>query len=349
MGAAGSEEAAPSTGVEVNDKAQVETKVKLADEDRSAPESRPVKLETTLPATPGGAPVLLGQAFGSRNQVEMGGESVLEVFGYCPVGVNGCHIPDASPFVHKLYAYLALAEVPFILPEKKPTPPKGKYPFVRFHTGELLGDSQLIIEALEERRPPDARLDAWLSADQRAASHMARRLCEESLYWNMIIETRWRNEENFQSMTKPTLYRPLFEGLLPRAALILTPLVTNMVRGDILKGFKGHGYGRHTSSEVAKLAVDDLRALEALLSGSGPFFHGQRPCTVDATLYAFASGIRLNLAAFELCDESAERFFERACPKLSAQCEAMDGLLSDKIWAVVSPRSSPSAALEAAE
>ena len=50
------------------------------------------------------------------------------------------------------------------------------------------------------------------------------------------------------------------------------------------------GTGRHTADEIDALGTADIDALAALL-GDRPFFIGDRPASVDATIYAFVASI----------------------------------------------------------
>jgi glutathione S-transferase len=51
---------------------------------------------------------------------------------------------------------------------------------------------------------------------------------------------------------------------------------------------KLQGFGRHSTSEQAELAIADINAL-ATLVGEKAFLMGDRPCGADATVFAFVA------------------------------------------------------------
>ena len=79
-------------------------------------------------------------------------------------------LPNASPFCMKLETFLRLSRLAYRTePVLDPTAtPKGKAPFVELD-GERIGDSALIIRALETRYGVD--LDQGLSPAERAVAH----------------------------------------------------------------------------------------------------------------------------------------------------------------------------------
>jgi glutathione S-transferase len=50
----------------------------------------------------------------------------------------------------------------------------------------------------------------------------------------------------------------------------------------------GQGFGRHAPDEITALAERDFASAAALL-GDKPFVFGERPCSVDATLFGFTA------------------------------------------------------------
>jgi glutathione S-transferase len=154
--------------------------------------------------------------------------------------------------------------------------PKGKIPYVDLD-GRLIGDSQLIIEALKAKHGDV--MDGWLDEHGRAKAHVVRRTLEEGYYFAVLV-LRWMDEEGFRA------YMPEFKKVLPPA---LRPLLPALIRRSARKTAIAQGTGRHALEDVARFAMADLDAVSTLL-GDGPYLCGDRPCTADATLYAMVDG-----------------------------------------------------------
>jgi glutathione S-transferase len=184
-------------------------------------------------------------------------------------------MPNLSPFCTKLETYLRMAEVPHKLaPMKLGQMPKGKIPYVHMD-GRYIGDSQLIIEQLE-RQLGDKALDAGLSAHDAAIGRLARRTLEEATYF-IGVYVRWQLQDGWVVM------RGEFRKQVPA-------LVVPLIRRAQVKKLHAQGTGRHTPEEVMAMGAADFAAVAELL-GDKPFFLGDRPRTVDATVYAFAEAI----------------------------------------------------------
>jgi len=182
--------------------------------------------------------------------------------------------PNLSPFCAKLECYLRMADIPY-----KPAAfgrgesPKGKMPYVRID-GQLLGDSQLIIEELERRLAKDGKrpLDDGLSPRDQAIARLVRRTLEEGYYFIGMYQ-RWKTDEGYK------IQREEFGRFIPK---IIVPLI----RRDILKKLHHQGTGRHSLEEATAMGAGDLDAIAELL-GDRPFLLGDAPRTVDATVFAF--------------------------------------------------------------
>merc|ERR1712232_1378397 len=105
-----------------------------------------------------------------------------------------------------------------------------------------------------ERSKGANRLDARLSPEQLAISHVIRRTLEESVYWNACIEKRWRRKENYMTVTLPRYFSGVFPGCV-------MPCFGPMIRKQVVAQYAGQGMGKHSETEATKLAVDDLRAI----------------------------------------------------------------------------------------
>jgi glutathione S-transferase len=185
--------------------------------------------------------------------------------------------PNLSPFCAKLECYLRMADIPY-----KPgrfgrgESPKGKIPYIKLD-GQLMGDSQLIIEELERRLAKEGKrpLDEGLSRRDQAIARLVRRTLEEAYYF-IAVYARWKTDEGYK------IQREEFGKFVPK---IIVPLI----RRDLHKKLHHQGTGRHTYEEVVAMGAADLDAVAELL-GDRPFLLGDAPRTVDATVFAFLEG-----------------------------------------------------------
>lgn len=182
---------------------------------------------------------------------------------------------DYSPFVAKLETYLRLANIPYELRAAMPQKgPKSKLPVLVDTDGTVIDDSQFIIEHLKRTRGDV--LDGDLSETERARQQLLRRTFENSVYW-LIVQSRWMDEPAWQKV------RVHLFGSMPVPVRMLVP---SIARRKVRRHLYAHGYGRHSHEELARIADDDLDAIEASL-GEQQFFGGDKPRSIDATAYGF--------------------------------------------------------------
>lgn len=185
--------------------------------------------------------------------------------------------PSMSPFCMKLECYLRMAEIPFeVKPADLRRAPKGKIPYVDMG-GELVGDSQLVIERLIAIHGD--RLDHALTKEQRATSRISRRAIEEGSYFVGLF-ARWGDPAGWEHV------RPAFAKILPGPVALFLPLIRRRVLGAL----HGQGTGRHAPEEIYALGIADWTAISDLL-GDKPYFFGERPTSIDAVLFAFLTSI----------------------------------------------------------
>lgn len=192
-------------------------------------------------------------------------------------------VSSLSPFCTKVETYLRMVGLPFRTAGADPRKsPKGKVPWIE-EDGRTIADSSDIIDYLKARHGDP--LDAGLDAGQRAHAHLARRLVEEHLYW-AIAYSRWAEPENF------ALTRSYFLPLLPP---VIGGVIVRQIRRAMLGQMHGHGLGRHDRADIYRRGAEDLAALSTLL-GDRPYFLGEQPTSVDASIYAFTSALWLHPA-----------------------------------------------------
>ena len=193
---------------------------------------------------------------------------MITLYGFGPM----FGLPDPSPFVIKTLTQLKMSGLPFCFERATPADaPKGKIPFIR--DGDLvLGDSVFILDHL--RRAHGVDLDPGLSARQRALGWALERMLEDHLYW-AIVHARWAIDDNFAK--GPAQF---FAGAPDR--------VKRERQDGVKLTLHDQGFGRHSVDEIADLAERDFAAASALL-GEGPYLFGERPSSLDATLFAFTA------------------------------------------------------------
>lgn len=188
-------------------------------------------------------------------------------------------VPNLSPFCMKVEVWLRLAGLDY---EIKWTPnpgkgPKGKLPFIR-DDGNVIADSQHIIEYLEKTY--DTRLDANLSADQKAIAHAFGHMLSEHTYFALLYH-RWINPAVWP-ITRSMFFGPLPPGLRQAASAY----VQRKTRRDL----HGQGLGRHSPEEIDRRAGQDLAAL-AEDPDVKLYFMGDKPTNIDAAIYAFLANM----------------------------------------------------------
>ena len=221
-------------------------------------------------------------------------------------------IPNLSPFCCKLETWLRITQIPYEVVDT-PDPrkgPKGKLPFIE-DGGERIPDSSRIIEHLTRTRGVDP--DARLNDGQRAIALLVQRTLEEH-YAFVLAYTHLLRDEGFQHT------RTRFDSV----PVIVRPLVSRMVQGQIRSLLWKQGVLRHSDEEIVAAAVRDWRAVLAVRS-KGPFFFGDDVSGVDAIVFGtlattvltpIESPIRDFLRSQPGCVAYAERMRERFFPEL---------------------------------
>ncbi|MEZ4400771.1 MAG: glutathione S-transferase family protein [Kofleriaceae bacterium] len=199
-----------------------------------------------------------------------------ELVLYVPPG-RAWGAPHMSPFCAKLETYLRMTETPHRVEAASfRKAPKGKIPYVALD-GELIGDSQLVIDRLE--RTSARPLDADLSAHDRAVGRVVRRMLEEATYFTGVY-LRWSTDAGFAHV------RAELGKVMPAPVRMLMPIIRRKAKQAVV----AQGTGRHAVEDVCAMAVADFQACAEVL-GDQPYLLGDRPHVCDATLYAFLESV----------------------------------------------------------
>ena len=176
-------------------------------------------------------------------------------------------VPSPSPYCLKLETCLRIYEIPYrnVTIRDLSKAPKGKAPYISYQD-ELIGDSGLIISRLQA--------DGLIPANPTPGDVAFQRLVEEHLA-PALVYFRWIDDTNFAILKKE-----LF-GSLP---FPLRQVVPAIMRKKARTNLKGHGLALHQPQEIAAMVADDAAALAWRL-GDQPFFGGEQPGILDATVY----------------------------------------------------------------
>jgi glutathione S-transferase len=186
----------------------------------------------------------------------------------------GWGLPNISPFCVKLETYLRMTKIDYKSAKADiMKAPNGRIPYITID-GKLIGDSTLIIQTLKERFGDP--LDKNLSPEQKAQALLFQRLVENHFYYAMAW-LRWSQEHSWKYVQ--AYFTPLMPPVIGR-------FIPKFIRKGMLKDMRTHGMGEHSREEIIKFANADLTALSISL-GDKPFFLGDQPSSIDATLYGF--------------------------------------------------------------
>lgn len=201
---------------------------------------------------------------------------VITVYQY----LSAWGLPCISPFVTKVVFYMRMTGIPFVLQRQDlhtldHDSPTGKLPYIVDAQGQKIGDSNRIIAELKACHGDP--LDADATPAERAGMHAWTRMIDEHLYWTAIVQSRWRDTRNWNR------YLDTIAGddcLSEDEERFLQDF-----RFRILSEFMHGGWGRLQSAEIGARARADIDALSDAL-GEQSFLMGQKPRSLDATLYS---------------------------------------------------------------
>ena len=203
-------------------------------------------------------------------------KKVITLYGFGP----SLGLLDAGPFVLKVDMYLRMMGLEYKLESGFSAirnAPKKKLPYVKLD-GEYIADSYFILEHLEKLS--DKPLDAHLDDKQKAISYLTARALEEGLYW-CLVYSRWCIDETWEH------FKPQLAQSMPK---LIGPAMLPMIRRGVIKQLDTQGFGRHSKDELMEIARQSLSSLSQLL-GDQDYFFGDKPSTLDATVYGMVAGM----------------------------------------------------------
>jgi glutathione S-transferase len=191
-------------------------------------------------------------------------------------------VADPSPFVLKTDLYMRMSGITFnshcdVSNLRKA--PKGKLPFLQ-DGQHIIADSYFIEQYFQQQGR--SNLDSWLSDEQRAFSHLISKSLDENFYWT-IVYSRWMRDD-----TWPLIKQAFFGGMPFPLQHIVPRIARKNVKSKLLK----HGIGKHSDAEIMQIAKHTLQSLSVLLADKA-YFWGDKPSSLDATVYAFLANVIL--------------------------------------------------------
>jgi len=188
-----------------------------------------------------------------------------------------CGVPDNNGYGLKVFAFLKLAELPFIHEHifDASDAPRGQLPYV-IDDGEMIGDSETIIALLLRKyRVP---IDDELTRAQRHIRNLVIRMLDD-LYWVMSY-SRWKDEQ----------FWPAFRDLLKHEHSQLNEESLQQAREFNEKRYYYQGIGRFAPDAAYARGITDLRILADLIPMGGYAF-GTKPTSLDAAIYGFLANL----------------------------------------------------------
>jgi len=168
--------------------------------------------------------------------------------------------PYLSHFCQKLETYLRATSTSYEYAKELPfNAPKGKLPYVTLASGEVLADSQFIIQRLSSDVSRDCDLDKHLTPARRAQSRAYTAYVDE-LIFPALVWHRASEPENWQE-----LYREVFVAQLPWGLRDLAAAYQQRVYR--LTAWY-NGIGRHTPEEVRAILSEWVGGVEEILKSN---------------------------------------------------------------------------------
>jgi glutathione S-transferase len=214
-------------------------------------------------------------------------------------------LPTCGPFGLKLEACLRMLGVPYERRHENDTRkgPKRKSPWIE-DGAVRIGDTELILEHIHRTR--GKAIDSELSPEEKARSHVLRRMLEEHYHQVFEYELVVTNE-GFSELKR------LMSGLMPAP---LFAVVAPLMRRGFRKHLFERGIARHTPEQVVSMGRADVDALSTWL-GERPWFIADHPTKADASAFGLLAASILSPLPTPVCSYARTKpnlvaFVERA-------------------------------------
>ncbi|GMS99840.1 hypothetical protein PENTCL1PPCAC_22015 [Pristionchus entomophagus] len=194
-------------------------------------------------------------------------------------------LPNLSPWSLKLETWLRMADIPFtnINNEFKKFSSKGQVPFVELN-GRQIADSNIIIDTLKQEFGK-GDMDSSDPKDQSLVRAYTA-LAEDHLTWAMFA-MRWKMDRFNFVLTDDGFGRYFGTGMKKR----LNHFMIKRMNKKLVAGrANAQGMGRHSSDELHEIAKETLKSM-CIFLGDKPYFGGDRPTTLDATMFGHLAGL----------------------------------------------------------
>lgn len=185
--------------------------------------------------------------------------------------------------------------------------PKQKIPWASID-GELVGDSELIIDRLSEQC--NVNLDSGLSDQEAALGLCIRRLCEDHLHqvaeYELIVTDTGYN----------TGFYPFLQKVMPWMSILIGPYLRRHFRTQLY----ARGIARHSDEDIVKMGKADIDALSSML-GNKDWFVSKKPTLTDCAVFGQLSFFALSGLQTPVCIHAASK------PNLVKWCNKVKDLI----------------------
>jgi glutathione S-transferase len=186
-------------------------------------------------------------------------------------------VADNNGYGLKVFAFLKLAGLPFhhVHLFDASTAPRSQLPYI-VDGNDTVGDSETILAYLTKKH--GLTLDAALTEAQSTQNLLITRMLDD-LYWVMSY-SRWQDER----------YWRVFCDALLREHPSLTDQILSKAREFNAQRYYYQGIGRYQPDAVMARGLVDLAALATLVPAR-KYVHGEKPTSIDASIYGFIANI----------------------------------------------------------
>ena len=186
-------------------------------------------------------------------------------------------VADNNGYGLKVFAFLKLAGLPFhhVHSFDAAKAPRSQLPYI-VDGNDTVGDSETILAYLTKKYA--LTLDAALTKAQSTQNLLITRMLDD-LYWVMSY-SRWKDERYWRS----------FRDALLREHPSLTTEILGKAREFNAQRYYYQGIGRYDPDAAMARGLADLSALATLVPAR-TYVHGEKPTSIDASIYGFIANI----------------------------------------------------------